>query len=162
MTRMLIGLTVLTLCGCNPYTYINVPAQDGDLARHNPNSAAVRELCSVALNAILDEQPVDGDVKIMLPEGSSILSYEIVLPTVSDRALAHDHDAQQLPAETLAVRAVRARGTKAQVDIARSDRTGLSTVYLHYSPVSSWRADRIHHWGLIEDLSVEGQATAAP
>ena len=146
-----------TASGCNPYTYINIPEQDGDLARHNPNSPTVRQLESVALNALLARSPIDGPFMVVLPQGSDILSYERVLPTVSDRAVPPDHGAQLNLEETLTVRAIRARATKAEVDILRASRRTLSTVYLHYSPVSSWTADRIHDWGTIEDLSIRQQ-----
>ncbi|MAE62536.1 MAG: hypothetical protein CMJ49_14410, partial [Planctomycetaceae bacterium] len=55
-------LFAATLTGCA--TYVNIPAQQGDFASHNPNDWTVRRVTAAALTHLLTNadagQPVDG------------------------------------------------------------------------------------------------------
>ena len=59
--------------------YINIPAQPGDIARHDPNLAKVGEVMTVAVQAAARERPIRGDFLVVLPEGTAEPTYQQVI-----------------------------------------------------------------------------------
>ena len=149
---ILIGLALLMLPGgCGGPTYVNLPAAEGDLARHDPNSESVRHAQTVALRAVTEKSAYIGPVGVQLIEGTSPLSYVAVLPTIGDEATRLDENADEPePPVTLTVRAVRLRGGAGEVDVVRGTPEGLRelvTVYLKYAAFGGgWELDRVRTW----------------
>lgn len=141
----LLVLTVLAV-GCTPY--VNIPSQPGDIAFHSPNKQTVRVIEVVAGKAALTDRPIEGTFQIVLPEGTSILTYEAVVPKISEIA-TYTKDGSLGNDPVLAIKQIRIRGGNAEVDIIRpvaQDRSEFITVYLTYDPMAKWAVDRIRVW----------------
>ncbi len=154
---------LLCLSGCHSYT--NVPPIDGDTATNDANSVAVREIESAAVRALLEDQPVDGPYVVELPEGTTTLTYEVVIPTIGPNARIPGPDDGVEPVATFDVRAIRIRGLQAEVDIQRVDTAlggpgQLFTVHMQHDSMEGWYGKRIKRWGMIRDRSL--QAPTAP
>ena len=133
----LLALLCLTLTSCS--TYVNIPAQTGDVAQNNPNVTDVVTVQAVALRAVYDDRPPPGKFQVVLPTGSTPQTYQRVIAALGDQATwthpgtktdidVTDGDKQPTDADaraalqklpTLAVRQVLIRGWYATVDIAR-------------------------------------------
>lgn len=163
MPRIAVCCLALLLTACTPY--VNIPPQGGDLAFHSPNKQTVRALEIAAGRAALADRPIDGTFSITLPEGSSILTYEAVVPQISENAT------YAKPGETpikpvLAIRQLRIRAAVGEVDIVRPiapDRSEFITVYLGYDPMAKWSVDRIRVWRTFDPAREDPMPTdAAP
>ena len=150
----------LSLTGCA--AYVNIPGQEGDVARHNPNTQNVIDVELTALRAALADQPIEGPFRVVLPEGSSVVTYETIVPQLGDNAVyssdAEPHDT--LP--TLEIKQVNIRGTSARVDIVRpwnaAEAGGpqqLFTAYLQWEITTDWRADYTRVWRIPVDEALE-------
>ncbi|MCC6680544.1 MAG: hypothetical protein IT445_06535 [Phycisphaeraceae bacterium] len=154
MTRSLRPLAALALlllvlpgAGCNPYTYVNVPPQSGDVARHGPNQELVREVEVEAIRSLLSERPLDPPVAVELPVGTNELTTSDVARRSGEGVLPV-HEAQEA-ASLIKVTQVRIRGPRAQVDLMYPTLTGMSqllTVYMSYTPINGWQTERIVDW----------------
>ncbi len=151
MTRTITSLTALSwmllLAGCNPYTYVNVPPQAGDVALHDPNQKLVRNVEVEAVRSLLLQRPLNPPVSLQLPTGTS----ELTLTDVARRCGEGVQPAQddQEAASLIQITQVRIRGINAQVDVMYPTVTGMSqllTVYMNYQPINGWQTDRIVDW----------------
>ena len=159
---LVFGLALL-LAGCNPYYYINVPAIDGDLARNDANAVVVREVESAAVRALLEKHPVDGSFVVKLPEGTTTLTYEVVIPTISDLAIIPGYEGSADAAVTFDVKRVQITGLTGEVDIQRIDHSlggpgSLFTVKMNHDAMEGWYGKSIRNWGMIRDQSMNPQA----
>lgn len=143
-------LCLTGLLGCRGPSYVNIPADSGDVAFHTPNGRTVRAVVVKAVDAIVQQTPLEGPVALSLPEGAEALTYE---------SIANEADANIVPAApddpgaqttaTLAVTEVRVRGHHAQVDAVRARVGGseqLVTAHLSWSAFDGWGVDRIRAW----------------
>ncbi len=76
--------------GCSTPTYINIPEQDGDLARGNPNADDVRDLMVAAIEATVEHEMLDGVFEVILPQGSNQQTYQHVVFEVGGGAITPD------------------------------------------------------------------------
>lgn len=160
MRTILVCGLVLLISGCNPYIYINVPAVDGDVARNDANAVIVREVESAAVRALLEKDSVDGYFIVKLPEGTTTLTYEVVIPTISDKAMIPGLEVVEEPAVTFEVKRVQITGLNGQVDVQRIDHTlggpgELFTVHMRDDAMEGWYGKRIQRWGMITDKSTQ-------
>ncbi len=146
MRRISLLALALLAVGCTPY--VNIPPHKGDIAFHSPNKQTVREIEVVAGKAALVDRPIDGPFQIVLPDGSSILTYEAVVPRISDSA-TYTKDGTLSGGPVLAIKQIRIRAATGEVDVIRpvaQDRSEFITVYLTYDPMAKWAVDRIRVW----------------
>jgi len=138
------------LAGCGHY--VNIPPQQGDFAFHNPNRKAPSTVMLLALQRVLEDQPIEGQFQVIMPLGTTPQTYAAILPQLGENAMwASDNQVKQLP--LLTVDQIRIRTTHAEVDVIRPYAAGktdsarqLVTVYLRYDPISKWYATRIKQW----------------
>lgn len=140
-------LLCAALSGCAPY--VNIPPQQGDIARHNIDASSIRGITVPAVRAVVRQQPPDGPYVVELPESAQKLTYPAVLPRIGDDA--HPPFAEGLPqgAPVFEVVAIRIRGFDGEVDVVRPARIGgrqLVTVYLRNPPFSDWTVERLRAW----------------
>lgn len=158
-------LILIAVPACGGPTYVNIPAQAGDFARHDPNSDVVRDVIAEAIRGLMLEQPVQTPYAVVLPEGASVLSHADVARRIGEGAVS-PHDESVEPAATVEARKVRIRGNEAQVDVIAPGRGGVShltTVYLEWAPFGGWKAQRIRTWrGGVQDMLPSHALQAAP
>jgi hypothetical protein len=146
MRRISLLILAVLAAGCTPY--VNIPPHGGDMAFHSPNKQTVREIEAVAGRAAVENRPIEGTFQVVLPEGSSVLTYEAVVPRISENAIyTTDGSVGELP--VLAIKQIRIRASVGEVDIVRpvaQDRSEFITVYLGYDPMAKWGVDRIRVW----------------
>jgi len=152
MPRLILMLAlVAALGGCNPYLYINVPAQHGDLARNSPNADVVRAVEVEAIRHMLALRPLEAPVAIKLPQGTT----DLVAADVARRA-AGDAEGSVVPLQEgedavshIQITQVRIRGVFAEIDMLYPTVTGmpqLLTAYLEYKPMNDWTTTRVSDW----------------
>ncbi len=158
-TRLLTGGLILSLAllnGCA--TYVNIPAQVGDIANNDPNHRTVRAVELVALQAVIAEHPMLTPFELVLPAGTLPRHYEQMVPEVSIHATwAGQNPDADLP--VLEVRQVRIRNDAAQVDIVRPSNPmdfaappQLLTVALDWDVLAGWGPKRVRLWhGSVEE-----------
>lgn len=143
---MTLILACLTLTSCQ--TYVNIPKQSADTANHNPNGKTVREVMVYAIHTAMLDGGIDGPVQIMLPEGTSKLTYTYVANAIGDQAVLPDD--QAVPVEGIVfAKGVRIRGNDGEVDIIRPAGDGvdqLITVYMTWKPVGGWHSNSVRVW----------------
>lgn len=150
----------LAMGGCT--TYVNIPAQGGDVARHNPNLDTVQQVISVAMAAVLADQPIDGSFQIILPRGTDPLVGEGLARTLDPRASWNRGTlTPNMPA--LEARQVRVRGWFAQVDVIRTlgdNHPQLITVDLKWNPIDGWLSQRLRLWRIpVEEALIQSSRT---
>ncbi len=141
-------LLAISVVGCSPYAYVNIPPQTGDVARHSPNSSLVRQVYAAALGAVLADRPLPAPVAIELPDGADVETHADVAERIGSPAVSPYNDSVT-PMSTVRVQQVRVRGAEAQVDVVRpglGGRDQLVTVYLTWAPFSDWTAQRVREW----------------
>lgn len=163
----IVGLT----SGCAPY--VNVPAQQGDVAANDPNTKPVPEVARVALEAVVADSNLSVPFYVVLPDNTAESVYADILPKVSKLAQRSPRavlmpekgkasDTQPAPAPEpaatvdgpeLDVKQVRVRGWRAEVDIVRpadasapTGRLQLVTVDLQWDAVAGWNTRQIRVW----------------
>ena len=159
MRHRIFGLLLVwiaLLCGCT--NYVNIPAQPGDVAGHNPNRHVVRVVLSESLQAVLKKHPFEGPFAILLPETTSTKTYDFVASKTSKQAVWPGNKTRSdLP--ILEVKQLRIRGQDASVDIVRATTAHLEsgspnqvvTVDLKWHPLQGWLTQRIRGWRLAVD-----------
>lgn len=153
----------IALAGCQGPSYVNIPAQPGDVAGNDPNSDVVREVVAEAVRGLLLEVPLDAPVAISLPAGSSVLSHADIARRVGEQAVSpHAEDVE--PATQIDVRQVRVRGNMAEVDVLAPGRGGvprLVTISLNWVPFSGWSAEGVRTWRAgAQDVLLRPEANA--
>lgn len=150
MPRLILSLCLLAaLTGCNPYLYINVPAQYGDLARNDPNADIVRTVEVESLKYMLAARPLDAPTAIKLPTGTTDLSYADVARRAGGEGIVVPLSAGEDAASHVEVTQVRIRGVFAEIDMMYPTVAGspqLLTVYLEYKPMNDWVTNRVQDW----------------
>ena len=151
LISLVFSLLVLTT-GCNPYAYINVPPQAGDLALHSPNQKMVREVEIEALRVLLRDRPLSQPTELQCPEGTSESTLKMIVSRLGELAPPPPEVSPETSPDissAITVTQVRIRGARAQVDMLYPTLAGmpqLLTVYLSYTPINYWRVDRIVDW----------------
>lgn len=142
---------VAVCIGTGCATYVNIPPQPGDVARHDPNDLSIVQAMGEALNAAVVDQPIQGRYAIVLPEGVSADSYKVVAARLGEAAV-WPGDVERPDIPLVEVKEVRIRGLSAQVDIVRptSPTVGapgqVVTVYLQQNPVTGWHVEQVRIW----------------
>ena len=147
---LFLGVLAIVSVGCT--TYVNIPAQTGDLASHNPNDLTVRTVLGEAISNVVKTYPFEGSFAILLPEHTTDTTYREIASMVGSQALwPGDPTRSDLP--TLEVRRVAIRRQEARVDIIRptdhdqpESRLQLITVSLHWHPMKGWLVQRLTPW----------------
>lgn len=151
MRRSLMLLTVTLFaagCGGNAPTYINIPAQEGDVAFHDPNGDTVRAVVAEAARGLMLEYAFQTPVAVVLPGDATALSHADVSRRIGNEAVSPFEEGIE-PGTTIEAREVRVRGHRAQVDIVHPGRGGIShltTVYVDWAPFGGWKSERIRTW----------------
>jgi hypothetical protein len=150
--------------GCGGPTYINIPAQEGDLAGHDPNGNVVREVTAEAVRGLLQESPKPGPVAVFLPAGASALSHADVARRVGEGAVS-PYEAGVNPATQLEVKEIRIRAHEAQVDIVAPGRGNINqvtTVFLGWAPFGGWKAERTRTWQAPAQATLPSRQITSP
>ncbi len=164
------ALATLTLvfalaAGCAGPTYINIPAQEGDLAGHDPNGDVVRGVVAEAARGLMLEVAVPPPVAVVLPADATALSHADVARRIGEGAVSPFEEGIE-PASTVEAREVRVRGGRGEVDFVHPGRGGMShltTVYLEWAPFGGWKAERVRTWqGSAQMVLPSRQMQAAP
>lgn len=164
MPALLLTLAIMT-GGCTPW--VNIPAQAGDAASHNPNTETVQEVTIVAVRAAIADSPVaESSFQLVLPEKTLPAIYELMTPKISANA-TWSADAPAAGSPVVEVRRISIRGDNAEVDVLRPifGGTGASqvvTVDLSWDAITSWRADRVKVWRVRSDDALRSSPFNAP
>lgn len=165
-TMSIIGLlAALALGGCA--TYVNIPAQRGDLASHNPDDWTVREVTAAALTYLLTDPEssgtkVGGQYAIVLPKNSKNSTYKWVtrnIPAGGDRI---SDEAGRIPVYRIAQ--VQVRGLSGQVDIVQpgpGDEEQLVSVYMKRD-IDGWYGERDRLWRIPVGLALRAARPPLP
>lgn len=162
---LLFVVVFFSISGCS--SYVNLPAQPGDMASHNPNDATVRDVVGEALSAVVKQYPFEGTFAILLPEKTTADTYEVITTKAGKNAVWPGNKSRnELP--VLEVKRVQVRSQAARVDITRPVGTGLAsgeeqvvTVDLKWNPFRGWVAQRVQPWRMSVDnaMRVSGEGT---
>jgi len=141
----------LVLAGCRGPSYVNIPAEKGDLAFNNPNGRTVRAVVAAAVDGVIVQTPLDGPVALGLPPKAEVLTYESIADHVESNVVPfpEGEEAAAPTSATLTVTQVRVRGHKGEVDAVRAQAGGpeqLVTVYTAWDAFGGWRVTRIRPW----------------
>jgi hypothetical protein len=163
--RWTVPMLGVLLAGCA--SWVNIPAENGDAAAHDPNLKTVLKIELQAVRAVNDSIDPVGAPFVILPKDTTAASYEAVVPQVSPKA-SWSTNAPPAGALVLEVRQVRVRGTYAQADVIRPATKGqpegpgeVVTVYLHYDMVFGWHVERLRPWRIgVDDALVQSAREA--
>ena len=164
-TYLAVATVALFTGGCA--TWVNIPAETGDVAGHDPNISTVLKIELQSLRTLTEEIDPDAKVVVLLPPGSTPVSYEQVVPKVGPKA-SWSTTPPAPAALVLDMRQVRVRGSYAQVDAVQpasptqpEGPKQLTTVYLHYDIVAGWHVTSVHHWQIpLEQALLKSQREA--
>jgi len=151
--------------GCAPW--VNIPAQAGDAAMHDPNLKTVQEVTVAAVKAVIADGAVpDTHFQLVLPEGTLPATYEAVTSKIGSLA-TWSADAPASGALFIEIRRVSIRSAKAEVDVLRPMSAGSTasqvvTVVLSWDAVTSWKADRVKVWRVRADDAMRTSPYDAP
>ena len=140
------------VAACVPY--VNVPAQRGDMALHQPTYDTVTHIAAAAISAVVADRPQTGRYIVQLPQGVNTGQYDVVIASLGENAVALPKaDDMSLP--LLDARRVRVRGWHAQVDVVRPMEAAnphgqkqLVTVDLKRDIIEGWHVTHIRPWHL--------------
>lgn len=142
---------LLGLTACQ--TYVNIPAQTGDIASADANGTNVRNLLGEALRGLRPESLTPGKYQVILPAGSTPDTYQYIINASGDQFTWADQADSGNVVDQLEIRSIRIRGLEAEVDIIRSSHPGdaqaprqLVTVYLKRYLVGGWGTQRVRVW----------------
>ncbi len=150
---LLIALPLLCATACT--TYVNIPAQPGDLAAHDPNDPTVREVVSEALYAVTTHRSIDGPVAFIMPDGTASRHFVRGARHAPDLSVGVSEaiNVDEITGPSLEVKQVKIRGWSASVDILyrvdpRQLHTDdqLATVELEWQTLQGWTARRTRFW----------------
>ena len=154
-------LLITTACT----TYVNIPAQPGDVAVHATDNQTVRQVITESLRAVIQQRSIRGPVAITFPDGVTSRHFIRASSDTAGLVDAWPIDARQ-PDTTnsvdqgldeqavgLQVRQVRIRGWSAGVDVLiRLDpqqihtQDQLVTVDLQWHALHGWVVERTRFW----------------
>ena len=161
-------LSAAALAGCA--TYVNIPPQAGDLARHDPNLENVFHVQKQAMQAVLDDQAPQGPYQLILPDDTKPTTYDALAAQLEPQADWSSEGPMERHVQ-IHVSKVRIRSWRAQVDIVRPSDLAildgpaqLVTVYLKWDPLAGWHVRRFQPWRVPMDEAMlrsheEAQAT---
>jgi hypothetical protein len=164
-------LLSLTACSSNP-GYVNIPAQRGDVASSDPNTENVRQVIEKAVQASLEQRPIQGPYELVLPERATpetyaVLTYRLGADAVipgNIPAVPLDEEGEPIPQEgepaaavepvtlaefpALTIKAVRVRGRDGSVDLTRPDAGAapMHEVTLRWEAGFGWFAKDVRPW----------------
>lgn len=139
---------VLFTSGCvATAAYVNIPPQDGTVARQSPDAANVINAEIVAVKALLAERAYEGSILLKLPENTSEKTYAKITQAMERGGVITPFDDAQ--AQTIVqVTSIRLRGDRGFIDTVSPGRGGvpqLATVDLNYKAFKGWQFVRIRH-----------------
>ncbi len=141
--------------GCS--SYVNIPAQPGDLASHNPNMGSVQQVITEALDAVLKQNPIDNKFALLLPEETTAKTYAAVVSKL-DKNASWPGNKSRNEISVIEVRKILIRGVEARVDIiqpidpANPAIEQVVSAKLQWHPFKGWVTQRLHKWRLsLED-----------
>lgn len=147
MTRTcILFIVLLGLGGCSPW--VNIPAQRGDLASHDPNTSTVHEAVTVALRHVIGQYPPAGPYAVIMPEGTLAETMGLLNAALPEGAGALADETGRTP--VFRVAGIRIRGWGGQVDIippAGLKPKRLLSVYLDHD-LEGWYVRRTHLWNM--------------
>lgn len=115
-TTALLLSSAWLLTGCS--VYVNIPAIEGDMAKHDPNSPDVRPVIVEALQAVATEANFKTQYAILLPEKTTARTYSAVVSRIGKQAVWPGNQSRgELP--ILEIRRIGIRAQDARVDIIR-------------------------------------------
>ena len=138
-------LTVPMLFTSGCATYVNIPAQEGDVAWHSPNNPSVIQVQTAALKAVADDWKLQEAFAVKALPDTAPDEYAAMLPKISDHATGDPTD-QGL---RLQVKRLNIRGSTAMADILAvpvGQTAQLITVYLNWRLFDGWYAKRMKVW----------------
>jgi hypothetical protein len=145
MRTIAILLAAASLTACSPY--INIPAQSGDVASHNPNNPTARKVYVAAITYLAHLNDQYAAYSFALPAGADHYTYRWViqqLPAGADPAYTTGGTFTPL----YAVATLYVRGSDAQTDIIITDtdrQRRLVSIYCTLG-VDGWYAVRQRAW----------------
>ena len=151
---LLLGLAMLVTIGaCGPMPWVNIPAQQGDVAINNPNYNTALTVAAHAIRAAERRNSIDEPYIVLLPEGTSAESYAKVLRRLGHeraRSAWEGHE-EGMPVVEVARIEIRARNARAEVLMPKSleDPQGprmQATVRMKRPALSDWRTDWVRTW----------------
>jgi len=152
MKRWTLLVTIGLIGGCA--RYVNIPAQPGDIARHDPNLTKVGEVMKEAVAAAMRERPIRGDFVVVLPEGTAAPAYQLVIRDLPGAKAAAEGEAGKTP--TVTVKRVLVRAPHATVDLVRqADTTQLITVDLYKYAFGPWQSQRVRVWSVDPEQALQ-------
>ena len=149
----------LWLTGCT--TWVNIPAQRGDMASHNVNDWNVRDVTAAAIaQVVVDDNPA-GPYAIDLPKGTRASTYQKIIEVLPGGAVVLSADAGAMP--VYRIKQIQVRGWEAQVDLIPPPVSGsaqLMSVYLKRD-FHGWFVRRTHLWPIpvVEALRISRPMT---
>ena len=142
-----IACLAFVLGGCQGPSYVNIPAESGDVAFNSPNGRTARVVAAKAIDYVIMETPLEGTVQLTMPAGTDSLTYEAVSVLLATGQVTKATGEEG--AATIRVTNVRVRGYNAEVDAVRARADGpeqLVTVTLGWYTFDGWKAERIRAW----------------
>ena len=150
---MVVCLAAMAACGPGGCaTYVNVPAQSGDVAQNDPNYETVTQVEATAVMAVLQDKPVPGLVTLDLPAGTRPEGYQTVIKGLPEGVTAEKAEGRPV----VSVRQVRVRGWYAQADVVHpgtraDDPPHLVTVSMRWEWFKGWQPQHLKHWRIPVD-----------
>ena len=151
---LLLFLAMLVAVGaCGPMPWVNIPAQQGDVAINNPNYNTALTVAAHAIRAAERRNPIDEPYIVLLPEGTNAESYAKVLRRLGhERARpAWEGHEEGMPVVEVARIEIRARNARAEVlmpdmiEMPEGPRKQV-TVRMKRPALSDWRVDWVRTW----------------
>ena len=153
---LLFACTGLLAACQGPASYVNIPAEPGDVASHNVDRPVVRDVIVAAVRRVMEEREMDEPTAIFLPGDASVLSHQAVVDRVGEPAVS-PHDEQMQYLHEIRVQSVRIRPQAAEVDLVVPGLGGapqLVTAYLDWRPVDGWVVSRTRPWRVPVDQTL--------
>jgi len=147
-SSFLLLCVVLFTSGCvATAAYVNIPAQDGTVARQSPDAANVINAEIVAIRALLAERAYEGSILLKLPNNTSEKTYAKIIQAIERGGVITPFDNTEAQ-NTVQVTSIRLRGDRGFIDTVSPGRGGvpqLATVDLSYKVLKGWQLVRIRH-----------------
>jgi len=158
MLRIVLALVFSALlAGCNNTpNYINVPANDGDIAFNSANNKTVRTMERIALSAVLEDSAILGDVAVRFPEGTTDRNAIAIVAAMPDNVFVEG----QAPSDEVIlveIRGVHARTLSGWVDIIRPGQVRLRelvSVEMQWRVMDGWHVVRLRPWAFDPDKAL--------
>ena len=91
-----IVLSAITLASLGCSAYVNIPAQRGDVAGHNPNNRTVLIVQCEAMRALADHWQINEPFTLRTLPDTEPNKYFALIPEVSEHAMADQVEGQKM------------------------------------------------------------------